>query len=240
MTLLIAPRQFHVYAQIPIQVGLRPVKVEVADGNSAQIAADPRVDRFAHDAIHARERADIDDPRGALFRQVHYLPNVQHHLAESALPRQVGTGAFQNLVDIGLFAAREVFLEGLHQDVLVALLYALPDPRPQGFGGPDPAFQLEFAEVLGIGVPDPLHQIGEPGFRAVAFQTLDQVLVREGVQPAEDLAHDPDQRQRARGGSPAGPQLPEPAAASHHRVAQPPQLHARFGRSLLQRAAEVR
>src|ERR1017187_876878 len=87
MTLLIAPRQFHVHAQIPIQVRLRPVKVEVADGNPAQIAADPRVDGLAHDAVHAREGADIDDPRGALFRQVHYLPDVQHHLADIDDPR---------------------------------------------------------------------------------------------------------------------------------------------------------
>ena len=54
--------------------------------------------------------------------------------------------------------------------------------------------ELQLAEVLGVGVPDPLHDVGEPGFGAVFFQAPHQVLVGEGVQAAEDLAHDADQR----------------------------------------------
>jgi len=46
--------------------------------------------RLADDAVHTSERADIDDAVGAFVRQVHHLADVQHHLAEGALARQVG------------------------------------------------------------------------------------------------------------------------------------------------------
>ena len=166
-------------------------------GMPAQVPADARIDRLAHDAVHAGEGADVDDPRGALLRQVHRLSDVQHHLAKSALARQIRARAFQNLVDVGFLAAREIFLERRHQDVLVLLLHALPHPRAQRFQRPDASLQLQLPEVLGIGVPDPLDQVRDPRLRAVFFQTLHQVLVRERVQAAENLSHDSDQRMRA-------------------------------------------
>src|ERR1017187_5195445 len=160
--LLVTPRQFHVHAQVAVQVGLRAVEVEVADGDAAQVAAYARVDGFADDAVHAGERADVDDSRSALLGQVHHLAYVEHHLAEGALARQVGTRALQDFVDIGFLAALEIFLERLQQDVLVALLHALAHPRAQRFQGPDAAGQLQLAEVLGVGVPDPLDDVGKP------------------------------------------------------------------------------
>src|ERR1039458_80860 len=81
----IAPRQFHVDAQVAVEVRLRSVEIEVADGDSAQVPADARINRLAHDAVHAGERADVDDSGGALLRQVHRLSDVQHHLAKGAL-----------------------------------------------------------------------------------------------------------------------------------------------------------
>ena len=98
-------------------------------------------------------------PAAPFLRQVDRLADVEHHLAEGALARQVGAGAFQDLVDIGLFAAREIVVERLHQHVLVVLLHALAHPRAQGFQGPYAALQLQLAEVLGVGVPDPLHDV---------------------------------------------------------------------------------
>src|ERR1035441_5707605 len=129
--LLIRPRQLHVHPEIPIQVRLRAIEVEIADRQAAQIAADPWINRFAHDAVHARERADVDDPRRALLRQVHHLADIQHHLAERPLARQIRTRAFQHVVDVGLLAAYEIVLERLHQYVLVVLLHALAHPRAQ-------------------------------------------------------------------------------------------------------------
>src|ERR1019366_3132615 len=160
--LLVTPRQFHIHAQVAVQVGLRSVEIEVADGDAAQVAAHARVDGFTHDAVHAGERADIDDSRGALLGQVHYLADVEHHLAEGAFARQVGTRALQDFVDVGFLAAFEILLEGLQQDVLVALLHALTHLRAQRFQGPDAAGQLQIAEVLGVGVPDPLDDVGKP------------------------------------------------------------------------------
>ena len=140
--LLVAPRQLHIHAQVAVEVRLRSVEIEVADGDPAQVPADARIDGLADDAVHAGEGADVDDPGGALLRQVHRLSDVQHHLAKSALARQVGARAFQDLVDVGFLAAREIFLERRHQDVLVLLLHALPHPRAQRFERPDASLQL--------------------------------------------------------------------------------------------------
>ena len=62
--LLVAARQLHVDAQIAVEVRLRAVEVEVADGDAAQVPADARVDGLADDAVHAGEGADVDDPGG--------------------------------------------------------------------------------------------------------------------------------------------------------------------------------
>ena len=156
-----------------------------------------RVDRLADDAVHAGERADVDDAVRALARQADRLADVQHHLAQRAVARQVGPRALQHLVDVGLLVADEIVPEGLHQHVLVMLLHALAHPRPQRFEGDDLPLELELPELLGVGVPDPLDDVGEPGLGAVFLQAPDQVLVRERVQAAENLAHNADQRRGA-------------------------------------------
>src|ERR1035438_3611971 len=66
----IAPGQFHIHPQIPVQIRLRAVEIEIADGDAAQVAAYLGVDGFAHDAVHAGEGADVDDSRGALLGQI--------------------------------------------------------------------------------------------------------------------------------------------------------------------------
>src|ERR1035437_9135655 len=98
--LLVTPRQFHVHAQVAVQVGLCAVEVEVADGDAAQVAAYARVDGFADDAVHAGERADVDDTGRALPRQTDGLPAIEHHLAERAVPGQILPGSLQNLVNV--------------------------------------------------------------------------------------------------------------------------------------------
>src|SRR5271157_5026552 len=91
---LITSRQLHVDAQIPIQVRLRAVEVEIANRYSPQIAADPGIDCLAYNSVHAGERADVDNARRALLCQVNYFPDIEHHLAESAFARQVRPCAF--------------------------------------------------------------------------------------------------------------------------------------------------
>src|ERR1035438_3559546 len=117
LPLLIPPRQLQVHAQIPIQIRLRPIEIEVTNRNAAQVAAQLRINRLADNAVHASERADVDDAVGALACQVHHFADVQHHLAECALARQVWARAFQYLVDIRLFVAYEVLAERLQQHV---------------------------------------------------------------------------------------------------------------------------
>src|SRR3954470_20615556 len=79
LTRRVTPRQLHIYSEIAVEVRLRPVEVEITDRNAAQVPAQPRINRLAHDPVHTRKRADVDDPCRALPRQVDRLPDVQHH-----------------------------------------------------------------------------------------------------------------------------------------------------------------
>ena len=121
--------------------------------------------------------------------------------------------------------------------MLVALLHVFAHPRAKGFDGPYAARQLELAKVLGVGVPDPLHQVGDPGFGAVAFQALHQVLVGKPVQAAEDLAHDADERLVP---VLTNAQLAEAVAAADYRIAQAVQLHAGLHGRGFDRRTQVR
>src|SRR5581483_3982913 len=133
--------------QITIEIALRPIEIKIPNRQPTQIPTDPRIDRLADNPVHTSERTDIDDPRRTLPRQVHHLPYIEHHLAERALSRQVRARAFQNLVDVGLFPTLEVLRERRRQNVLVMLLHALPDPRAQRLGRPDPPRQPQLPEV---------------------------------------------------------------------------------------------
>ena len=54
----------------------------------------------------------------------------------------------------------------------------------------------EPAALLDVGVPDPLGDVREPALPAQLLDQADEVLVGEGVQPAEDLADHADERPR--------------------------------------------
>src|ERR1017187_5480940 len=177
--LLIATGELEIHAEIPIQVRLRTIEIEVANRNAAQVAAQLRINRLADNAVHARERADVDDAVGAFAREVDHLADVQHHLAEGALARQVGARALQYFVNIRLFVADEILAERFQQHVLVALLHAVADPGFQRLGGPQAAGELELAKVLRVGIPDPFHDVGEPGFGGMFFQTPHQVSLED-------------------------------------------------------------
>ena len=48
-------------ARCPAQIRPRAIEIEVTDGNAAQTAAQLRMNCLADDAVHGRERADVDD-----------------------------------------------------------------------------------------------------------------------------------------------------------------------------------
>src|SRR5690242_8861537 len=84
---LIPAREFHVDAQVAVQVRLCAVEVEVADGNTSPIPADTGINRFANNSVHARERADVDDSGRAFFSQVDGFSYIEDHLPERAFSR---------------------------------------------------------------------------------------------------------------------------------------------------------
>lgn len=73
---LIGFGEFQEDADVPLKMGLRPVKVEVASGNPGVFAANSRVEGFTDDAIHASERANIDYAIQTLSREIHGLAHV--------------------------------------------------------------------------------------------------------------------------------------------------------------------
>ena len=123
--------------------------------------------------------------------------------------------------------------ERLLQHVLVALLHVLADPRAQGFGGPYAAGQLELAEVLGVGIPDPLHDVRDPGFGAVVLQAAAPGSRWRRCSGGRKSRP----RCRSRGACGRGAAAAaEAVAAAHHGVAQRSKLHARLHGRCFERA----
>ena len=159
--------------------------------------ADGRVDGLADDAVHARERADVDDAVGALAVQVDALADAEDHLAQRPVGRQVRPGRLEHLLEdvVRLLVADEVVLERLQQGVLVGLLERCSSRRPPASPGSIsvPSRSSRYFCVP-VGVPDPLGHVRQPRLAAVRLDLPHGVVVAEGVQPAEDLAHHADQR----------------------------------------------
>jgi len=151
-----------------------------------------------HDAVHATERADVDDTVGALLVEVDRLPSGEHHLAQGPVVGQVRLAHPEDLAHIvRLLVADEVVLPVAVQGMLVGTLDLRRDDTDRRLDGVLATLRLEATAMLVVGVPDPLADVGEPALAAVLLDHAHEVEVRERVRAAEDLAHDADEGPRA-------------------------------------------
>ena len=108
---------------IAFQIGLRSIEIEVADGNARVVTADARIDRFADDAIHASERAYVDNRISTVPGKVDAIAGVDDHLAVRAKRRQVWLLKPQDLTDTAVFlVAVEILTKKRSQRVFIFAL----------------------------------------------------------------------------------------------------------------------
>src|ERR1039458_7037314 len=128
--------------------------------------------RWLPGAVVAPREPLSDSPsrpvRRATHRRASYLEiRVESKPGELHSARNAAVGSMRAMRPLAFQTAAAVMARtraaaALQQDVLVALLHALAHPPAQRFQGPDAAGQLQLAEVLGVGVPDPLDDVGKP------------------------------------------------------------------------------
>lgn len=125
---LIGFGEFQEDANVPLKIGLRPVKVEVAYGNPGVFAANSRVEGFTDDAVHASERANINYAIQTLSREIHSLAHVQYHFSIGAKRRQIRLCVVQHLLNmLGFFMPIEILVEDFEQRMLIFALDLIPD-----------------------------------------------------------------------------------------------------------------
>ena len=152
------------------------------------------IDGLGDDAVHAGERADVHDAVGALVVEVDGPAGGEHHLAQGALAGQVGTAVLEDLGDVRVRWCSKTS----RKSSIRAFSSLLHHPGGEEVLEPvlaQPALLLaQPAEGLVVGVPHPLAHAGQPAFAALGLDVADQLVVGEGVEPAEDLAHHADER----------------------------------------------
>ena len=228
--------QFQIDANVAVEVRLSAVEVEVADRDVAVILAEARIDGFAHDAVHAGERADVYDSIHTVSGQVGGLADADHHFAFGARVRQVGTCQLQDLRDVGFFVACEVFGKRRQQRLHVCMLDTAAQLGLQHLQRKSTAGEAQVADFFGVGVRNPLRDVGHPALGAVALEAAHQIFVAEVIQAAENLAYNADKwdlRIVARG------QLLEALAGTQKGGDQGFKLAIRVGATCLQGLAEI-
>ena len=156
------------------------------------------IDGFADDAVHAGEGADVDDAGRRLFAPGR-RPCRRSAPFRRRRPRAAGRGG--RIPGSRRYRALRGRRNprGRRSSKACSSRFCTRSrtQAPSASRVHAAARQLELAEALGIGVPDPFDDIGEPGFGAVFFEAAHQVFVGESIQAAEDFADDADQRQGA-------------------------------------------
>src|SRR3990172_9540888 len=189
--------QFQEDFEIAVQRRGLAVEVDVLDRKPAHVSRNAWIDRFGDNAVHTGKRADVDDTVRSARPEVDGLADGDDHLPRGALGREVRAGVFQHLSHrIQILAILQEATERTPESMLVSALDPFPELRPEHGEGKPMASHGELAFLRLIRVPDPLADIGEPGFPAAPFQPPDEVLIAEGVEAGEDLPHNADGRPR--------------------------------------------
>jgi hypothetical protein len=121
--LLVTARQLEIDADVAFQVRLRPIKVEIADGDAGVVAAHAGVDGLADNPVHTGKRADVDHPVQTLAGKIDGLPDVHDHLARSARRRKIRLGVVEQFLNVlGLFIAVKLLAKQRQQVALILFL----------------------------------------------------------------------------------------------------------------------
>ena len=133
---LVGTGQLEEDLQLGREIAIRPIDIHVLDGKSGVLGALARVERLRDDAVHARERAHVDDSVHPFPEEAVHLAGGQNHLAAGTPLGQVRRPGPEDVAYIRrLLVAGEVLREGSAEGGLVGALDPVPDLGAQHGAG---------------------------------------------------------------------------------------------------------